>query len=476
MDAQTNAAMDRMVSARVALVLEEPFFGVLSMRLELVPDPTCERAWVDGVHLGFNPAWVLQQTHDRLVATLVHEVMHCAHGHPWRRMGRDMERWNRACDYAINPEIVEAGYRLPDNVLLDEQYAGHFAEWICDRLPDEQAPDAGESGEDGADDEEGDDDGQGQGQGDDDGQEGASDAPGDDDGDGDGDGSEGPGDDDDGDGSGESQDDAQDGDGGQGSGTGEGEGADDAQAPGDGAQTGPADEGQEPQKRDVGGEMGELRDAPVESSAPENSEADWQRAVQEAAMAAKAHGQLPGSLERFAKRCAEPKVMWRPALRRFAQEVARHDYSWRAPNRSYVAHDLYLPSLAAEGMGAMAVCIDTSGSIDAIQLGKYEAEVNAIVDELQPLAVHVIYCDTRVTHTDVFGQGEPVVFVHRGGGGTDFRPALAAVADLEPQPVCVIYFTDLYGDFPEQEPDVPVLWGATSNAPAPWGEIIRIDD
>ena len=64
-----------------------------------------------------------------------HEILHCALGHPWRRDARDAKRWNVACDYAINPVIVERGKKLPAGALIDAQYSGKSAEWIYDRVP-----------------------------------------------------------------------------------------------------------------------------------------------------------------------------------------------------------------------------------------------------------------------------------------------------------------------------------------------------
>src|SRR5208283_3536858 len=63
--------------------------------------------------------------------------------HHTRRSGRDLRRWNIACDYAINPLLVEAGFELPDGALLDPAYAGMSAEDIYAKLP----RDAGENGD-----------------------------------------------------------------------------------------------------------------------------------------------------------------------------------------------------------------------------------------------------------------------------------------------------------------------------------------
>jgi hypothetical protein len=39
----------------------------------------------------------------------------------------------------------------------------------------------------------------------------------------------------------------------------------------------------------------------------------------------------------------------------------------------------------------------------------------------------------------------------------------------------MIYCTDMCGRFPEEEPAYPVIWAATTDEPAPWGEVVRIN-
>lgn len=146
-------ARKKLMGARTALVLDQPFFGVLALQLALKEDTTQETAWVDGETLGYNPAFVESLSHAELLGIVAHEVMHCAAGHPWRRDAREPKRWNEACDFAINQLLVESGFTLPGDALLDATYAGKSAEWIYDRLPapppesqggDEDGPESGE--------------------------------------------------------------------------------------------------------------------------------------------------------------------------------------------------------------------------------------------------------------------------------------------------------------------------------------------
>jgi len=143
-------AMKRVQKARTALLLDQPFFGVLALQLTLKEDTTNKTAWTDGKSLGFNPEFVAKLSNDELKAVLAHEVMHCACGHPWRRDARTMSRWNQAADYAINSVLRDAGFKLPSDALLDPQYDGKASEWIYDRLPEDQKDDNGNGQGDGS--------------------------------------------------------------------------------------------------------------------------------------------------------------------------------------------------------------------------------------------------------------------------------------------------------------------------------------
>lgn len=123
-------AMQSMSAARRALVLDNPFFGVLSLKLEMIEDNSEDTMATDGKCLFFNAEFVHSLTQQERVGVVAHEVMHCANGHIWRRENRDAEKWNEACDYAINPIVVKAGLTLPQGALLDASFEGKSAEEI----------------------------------------------------------------------------------------------------------------------------------------------------------------------------------------------------------------------------------------------------------------------------------------------------------------------------------------------------------
>jgi predicted metal-dependent peptidase len=91
----------------------------------------------DGVSLYYNPDFVETLNSAMLAGTLAHEVMHPALHHHVRRSGREPKQWNQACDYAINPMLVDAGLSLPEGVLIDDRFRGMSAEQIYNMLETE---------------------------------------------------------------------------------------------------------------------------------------------------------------------------------------------------------------------------------------------------------------------------------------------------------------------------------------------------
>ena len=142
-------AARQIANARAALVLGQAFFGALALRLKVVEDPTCSTLWVDGESMGYSPQFVENLTPPQVEFGVAHEVLHVSNGHPWRRDNRDPRLWNEACDYAINPVLIAAGFEPIDGCLLDPAYEGKSAEWIYDRLLDQQQQQQQQQGDQG---------------------------------------------------------------------------------------------------------------------------------------------------------------------------------------------------------------------------------------------------------------------------------------------------------------------------------------
>jgi predicted metal-dependent peptidase len=136
----------RIQRARTTLLLDHPFFGTLLFRLGARPRSSIATMATDGVSLFFNSDFVDNLHAAELAGVLAHEVMHPALAHHTRRGGRDPKRWNMACDYAINPMLLDAGLTLPKDVLLDHRFRGMSAECIYN-LIEEQENQGGSNGD-----------------------------------------------------------------------------------------------------------------------------------------------------------------------------------------------------------------------------------------------------------------------------------------------------------------------------------------
>ncbi|CAB3772683.1 hypothetical protein LMG29542_06944 [Paraburkholderia humisilvae] len=65
-----------------------------------------------------------------------------------------------------------------------------------------------------------------------------------------------------------------------------------------------------------------------------------------------------------------------------------------------------------------------------------------------------------------------------GGGGTAFTDPFLRLAREDINPVFVVYLTDTFGRYPDEEPPYPVLWASTvplrSANLAPFGEMVEV--
>ena len=415
--------------ARTQLLLNQPFFGTLCLRLKLVPKPNFPTMATDGQRLAYNPAFVEKLTAAELEGVLAHEVMHCALAHHCRRGDRDAQLWNQAADYAVNPILNGNGITLPKDALIDPTFTDLAAEEIYARLlkQGQDSPEA-ESPQQ------------------------------------------------------PSAQSATSGVGGNGAGQAPQTGSEETQSP--------QQQSQQQQPELVGlsdpylparpGGFGEVLDA-VDGDGQPASQAElsrqmheWAINAEQALCSAKACGREPGGVERPLKQARQSENDWRTILRDFISATNPSDYRWSPPIRRFVSSGLYLPSVERTGVGNIVIVVDTSGSIGTEELAQFAGEINAITNDVQPESIRVIYCDAAVQAAEEFGAAEPIKLSPRGGGGTDFVPPFRWVEENGVEPKCLVYLTDLCcNSFPEP-PDYPVLWVTDSHKMAPFGETLRM--
>ena len=409
-------AYQRVIRARTSLILKYPFFGSLALRLAIQEDRSCHTAWTDGNIFAYNPDYINILSSDKLEGLAAHVVMHPACSHHRRRQGRDQKTWNRACDYAINWILLDAGLTLPDGYLYQEEYRNRSAESVYEKL--RQDENDAEPEPEGVAQEEGTD---------------------------------------------------------QDSDRKDQEEEEQAKA---GEQGEEGTEGQQRPSSDPG-LSGEIRDEPEGGGGGDSpsTATDWDEALIQAARNAREIGKLPAGVARLVKNRISPRLCWQELLARFIERSARSDYTWLAPNRRFLHQDLYFPSLLNSELDQVVIAIDTSGSIAPEELDQFAAEISAIMEQY-PASMHLFYCDSSIHDYQVFERSDlPVTIKPRGGGGTDYRPVFERIDREGLKPACLIYLTDMEClGFPEVEPFYPVLWvktGESSRKP-PFGEILRL--
>ena len=130
------AAREKLVTARIGLLLRAPFFGNLATRMNLInADDWCPTAATDGRRFYYNSEFVNNLPLKQLEFLVGHEVLHAVYDHMGRRGNRDPKLWNIADDYCVNWDLVEqrVGDKIPV-ALYDSKYKGMSAEEVYDDL------------------------------------------------------------------------------------------------------------------------------------------------------------------------------------------------------------------------------------------------------------------------------------------------------------------------------------------------------
>jgi predicted metal-dependent peptidase len=203
------------------------------------------------------------------------------------------------------------------------------------------------------------------------------------------------------------------------------------------------------------------------------SEKELKSMISEAVAYAKMYGKMPAGLELFVDDILTPKANWREILWRYTSREFITDYTYASPNRRYVQYGVYLPGVLREGI-ELAVCVDTSGSIDQHILSEFFAEINGIVASYEKVSTRLIECDTEVTGVYEIDDRNINEIKFKGGGGTAFGPALEKASEFNTK-LCV-YLTDGFGSFPQEAPSFPVIWALTSReVQVPFGTSVIIE-
>jgi len=99
--------LDRIIVARVGLLLRHPFFGNMATRLRIqAADDWLPTAAVDGRNLYFNTQFFNAMDNKEIEFVIAHEILHCVFDHLGRRDDRHPVLYNIASDYKVNNALV----------------------------------------------------------------------------------------------------------------------------------------------------------------------------------------------------------------------------------------------------------------------------------------------------------------------------------------------------------------------------------
>jgi predicted metal-dependent peptidase len=442
-------AVDKIAAARVWLLKEKPFFGVLARALQVEPTLAVAafRLTPDD-RLRVNALVVLEIRFPLLCARLAHLCLHAALGAFVRRTTRDPLRWNLAHDLAIDPLLRAAAltvsamsqrapsFELPPGASAEEYYAlladGMRPDdaWcdLADPPPPPDAPPAGNFTR---------------------------------------------------------QDD------GEGNDPGEGKNPD---APGDGpAPDEPADPGED-EEHDQGGDEPDDEPSPMETRA---RELQWKMRLgaaleEEIASGGKTFGEVPAWIEEMVAATIEPPPDWSATLQRAVATLVRTDRTFLRPSRRMSAlagADGAWPSVVAmPGRrvlpgGKLVAVIDTSSSVDVSTLARFLGALASVATAEGFDEIRLVQADAEVTRDELVFAAE--LFFQKvaivGRGGTSFAPALLALAresKRDAERYTVVYLTDLDGVFPNAADvaHLDVLWvvpGKPARVP-PFGRVVAM--
>lgn len=413
--ATDSAVREKLITARISLLLKAPFFGNLATRLKLVnADDWLPTAATDGRNLYYNSEFVNKLPQKQIEFLVGHEVLHLVYDHMGRNGDRDRRLFNIAADYCVNADLKQQ--RIGDFIpigLYDKKFDGWSAEEVYDYLYEnaekidisnllKQVLDEhlDEDGEDGNGDEEG-----------------------------------------------------------------NGEGKDgDAKRPG-----GKGDSDEEGD--------GEGKGRPGKMTAEEKKQLrdEIREAVLQAAEAAGA-GNLPLGVKRMINQLTNPQMNWREIIRQNIQSLVKNDFTWMRASRRSWHMDAVMPGTNFAETIDVCVSIDASGSMSDAMLRDILSEVKGIMQSFDDFKLQVWSFDTEVYNHTVFTPeniDEIDYWDVEGGGGTLFEANWEFMKENDISPKFFIMFTDGYpgngwGD--ENYCDTLFVIHGTKSIEAPFGQ------
>ena len=482
----------RITVARMKLLCEHGFYGLLLMHVGFALTDEVEYASQDGKTICFNPEALDGVSDEALQYMLMHEIMHIALRHAKRGEELDKERFDIASDIVVNSNILKSSnmdvksitvpelggvmpHTAPDGREGYEFTAEELYELIMlsTGLPrkgpgkkmKEKAGAPGGDG-DGGECEEDEENGSEKDEDDPDGKDSKD---------------------------GKSKDKQKSK--GKGSGAGEGDGdegdggGDDGTDDPDGNKKGGSQNGRAKKNAASKGRGGWDDHRYGEQSEDDEILHDvWVERIKNAAEAisirdpSNSRGLIPAFAERMLKDLRKAQTDWRTILNDFVQEEI-NDYSFTPPDRRFTDSPFFLPDFNEkdETVKDILFMIDASGSMSDDMIAAAFSEIRGAIDQFNGhLAGWLGFFDAAVTEPIPFEDVDSLKAIRpQGGGGTDFQIIFEYVAEhmKDDPPASIIILTDGYAPIPAEHlaGGIPVLWLINNENVTPsWGKIARI--
>lgn len=129
--------IDKIVIARVGLLLRHPFFGNMATRMKLVDaSDWLTTAATDFRNFYFNRDFFENLSPRQVEFVVAHEILHCVYDHMMRVENRERKIWNIAADYCVNGLLKREriGEDPPVKFFYDRKYDGWSAEQVYDEI------------------------------------------------------------------------------------------------------------------------------------------------------------------------------------------------------------------------------------------------------------------------------------------------------------------------------------------------------
>ncbi|MDD3123119.1 MAG: VWA-like domain-containing protein [Candidatus Izemoplasmatales bacterium] len=136
---------NKLQDARTNVLVRDPFIGYVMQHFNIRVVKDFPTAATDGKRIIFGEKFLNNLTLQDTIFVLMHELLHIILTHPLRMQGKDLIRFNVACDIVVNDIIMEYGYRTDNlQVITGRKYeidsSDKTAEEIYELLDGMQLP------------------------------------------------------------------------------------------------------------------------------------------------------------------------------------------------------------------------------------------------------------------------------------------------------------------------------------------------